>query len=260
MKKATLTACLAIAGFALAPAQASVVLFADSFDSGTVAEGGHSSSDIGSGVWEATGGTLWTISGGALSNSGGSGTARHNEGPIAQFLDISAFTDTSLNQLQLDVNFTTANASETLYLHLRGYILGTVPGSPVSINNNAATNGNSWNDAHANTDWTIYNLHSGQLNNHPSDYSNAGAAYQMSDGTAGAHALSDTFDMSGYATEANNIANFDYLGIIITRDALGTSPSVSIQDFSLTAVPEPGSLALLGLGGMLIARRRRKSN
>ena len=257
MKKSTLPACLAIAGLAISSAQASVVLFSDGFDSGSVAQGGHSSNDIGAGVWEATSGTLWTISGSALTNSGTSATARNNEGPIAQFLDISSITDTSLNQLQLDVNFTTATASEKLFLHLRGYILGTVPGSPVSINNNGATNGNSWNDAHTNTDWTIYNLHSGQLNNHPSDYSWSGAAYQLSDGVAGAHSLSETFDMSGYAAEANNIANFDYLGIIITRDALGTSPSVSIQDFSLTAVPEPGSLALLTLGGLLIARRRR---
>lgn len=33
--------------------------------------------------------------------------------------------------------------------------------------------------------------------------------------------------------------------------------SDSLQSFTLTEVPEPGSLALLGLGGLLVARRRR---
>ena len=33
--------------------------------------------------------------------------------------------------------------------------------------------------------------------------------------------------------------------------------TVDVVSFSLTSVPEPSSLALLGLGGLLIARRRR---
>ena len=55
---------------------------------------------------------------------------------------------------------------------------------------------------------------------------------------------------SGYAAEANNIANFDYLGIIITRDA-----------GHITQRQHPGHLfclpaqlpALLTLGGLLRA-------
>lgn len=41
--------------------------------------------------------------------------------------------------------------------------------------------------------------------------------------------------------------------VVIT---VGNSPAV-LQALTLTAVPEPGSLALLGLGGLMIARRRR---
>lgn len=37
----------------------------------------------------------------------------------------------------------------------------------------------------------------------------------------------------------------------------GPGMNGTIESFSLTSVPEPGSLALLGLGGLLIARRRR---
>ncbi|MFK7788319.1 MAG: PEP-CTERM sorting domain-containing protein [Phycisphaeraceae bacterium] len=50
-------------------------------------------------------------------------------------------------------------------------------------------------------------------------------------------------------TSANNF------GSILLSQANGTTGTYS--DLTLTQVPEPGSLALLGLGGLLIARRRR---
>ena len=45
----------------------------------------------------------------------------------------------------------------------------------------------------------------------------------------------------------------------ITHVGLGreSGTTASFDNFSLTVVPEPGSLALLGMGGLLIARRRR---
>ena len=252
-------------GLALSSAQASVVLLSDSFDSSTVSTDGHKFSDlstsgaVGSGAWETgSGATKWTISGGAVTNAGG-GTAAQNEGAFSRLVDISSITDTSLNKLTLDVNFTTANASENLFVHIRGYTLtGAPPAGTQSMVNGGATNGNAWNDANSYADWTIYNLNSGQLNNHNSDFSTAASAVKLTDGVAGAHSFSQTFDMSGYAAAADDIAGFDYLGVYITRDHTGTSPSVSIQDFTLTAVPEPSSAALLGLGGLALILRRRK--
>ena len=40
-------------------------------------------------------------------------------------------------------------------------------------------------------------------------------------------------------------------------ESSGVSPDHTVNNFTVSAVPEPGSLALLGLGGLLIARRRR---
>ena len=44
----------------------------------------------------------------------------------------------------------------------------------------------------------------------------------------------------------------NYVGLGIEDGA-----STTFSNFELTVVPEPGSLALMGLGGLLIARRRR---
>ena len=245
-------------------AQANLLLMSDDFSSSSIVEGSINADDaqamgvVGSGTWQATGGTEWTINnaaGGSANNAGG-GTAAQNEGIFGRLVNIGSVSDLNLDKLQLDVDFTTAEAAEELFVHLRGYIENTPDADPLV--NMSATNGNAWNDADSTTDWTIYNLNSGQLNNHYSDYSNAGFAVALHDGSAGAHNFSQTFDMSGYATEANAVAKFDYLGVYVTRNHLGTSPSVSISNLSITAVPEPSSLALLAFAtGLLRTFRNR---
>jgi hypothetical protein len=45
--------------------------------------------------------------------------------------------------------------------------------------------------------------------------------------------------------------------VTITIDNSNTASTISMDSVGITLVPEPGSLALLGLGGLLIARRRR---
>ncbi|MEO0475205.1 MAG: PEP-CTERM sorting domain-containing protein [Planctomycetota bacterium] len=52
-----------------------------------------------------------------------------------------------------------------------------------------------------------------------------------------------------------NLANEDIDSVGVARSSGDISGSIT--SFSLTSVPEPGSLALLGLGSLLVARRRR---
>ncbi|MEM9110866.1 MAG: PEP-CTERM sorting domain-containing protein [Planctomycetota bacterium] len=55
----------------------------------------------------------------------------------------------------------------------------------------------------------------------------------------------------------NNPVSFDPSSFVTLDPTVG-GMNLERIDFQITAVPEPGSLALLGLGGLLIARRRRE--
>lgn len=239
------------------------ILVRDAFNVSSVSETGMTYSKISNmgavagGAWQAQSGTGWGIGGGSVTNSDLSGS-NLSEGALARVVDISSITDTSLNELKLDLNFTTANAGEKLYVHMRGYILGTAPADGAALANIGAKNGATWNDALVKTDWTIYNLNTGVLNDHASDYSGGTAAVLLTDGVAGAHTFSQTFDMSGYAAAANDIAGFDYLGIYITRNLSGTDSAVSIDEITVTAIPEPGTLGLISAVGIAILFVRRR--
>ncbi|MEZ7957082.1 MAG: PEP-CTERM sorting domain-containing protein [Rubritalea sp.] len=50
----------------------------------------------------------------------------------------------------------------------------------------------------------------------------------------------------------------DYYLIQFAQEEDGLAGTTSIDNFSITAVPEPSSTALLGLGGLALIMRRRK--
>ena len=58
----------------------------------------------------------------------------------------------------------------------------------------------------------------------------------------------------------NFVNDAGYEDIVVTLDVTGGGPALMVGTVLVdtAAIPEPGSLALLGLGGLLIARRRRQ--
>ncbi|MEM9345924.1 MAG: PEP-CTERM sorting domain-containing protein [Planctomycetota bacterium] len=54
-------------------------------------------------------------------------------------------------------------------------------------------------------------------------------------------------------------AGYDFIGIVF-QAGNGNLGNWELDNVAITPVPEPGSLALLGLGGLLIAGRRRRSS
>lgn len=244
---------------AVSMAQADAVLLSDSFDSSTVnADGNIKVSEIstmgavGAGAWEAGSASRWGIGSGSATNASG-GTAADNEGALARAVDISSNTDSSLNKINLKMNFSTANASETLYVFLRGYVTVSTPGVNQTLGNLGSSNGNVW-EGNAST-LTDYNLNTGD------EYTSsaqgvAAAGIQLSSGTTGAQSVDLTFDMSGYAV--SDITGYDYLGVFISRNSAGATPMATINDITVTAIPEPATLGLISAFGMgiLFVRRR----
>ncbi|VGO12499.1 hypothetical protein PDESU_01052 [Pontiella desulfatans] len=258
MKYITAGLCLVLG----AGAYADAVLLSDSFDSSTVsADNGlrydemGTSGAVGSGAWQAASGTKWGIGGGSVTNASG-GTNAQNEGALGRLVDISSLTDSSLNKINLAVNFATANQSETLYVHLRGYVAHATPAASRQFGNVGATNGNVWEQQYSSgTTVSIYNLNTG-VEVLDSPQAGAGTAVQLSSGTSGAQSVDLTFDMSDYAV--SDITGYDYLGVFISRNSAGVTPMATINDITVTAIPEPATLGLIAMVGtsILFVRRR----
>ncbi|HOX39155.1 MAG TPA: PEP-CTERM sorting domain-containing protein [Candidatus Brocadiia bacterium] len=72
--------------------------------------------------------------------------------------------------------------------------------------------------------------------------------------------LALNFDQSGATYSARNFSDITAVGFYVERDSFATNASrTRVTNFSATLqTPEPGSLALLGLGAAILALRRRK--
>ena len=77
---------------------------------------------------------------------------------------------------------------------------------------------------------------------------------QLASGQVFSGTVSETFAAKGFNMADNE--SFYRLGFIINSDGTG-GPVVHFDNITITPVPEPASLAILGLSGLALLRRRR---
>jgi len=165
------------------------------------------------------------------------------------------------DSLNLSFGFYSGDTDDSLNVHLIGLVEATQPGDGdlFSINNP------DWL-----TDWTsvgtdrytAYNL----LNEDTAGggiFSKGSAAVSGLAGSgagAGFVPYSYEFDLSGFTTAPDDLGGYDYIMVAFQSTFVGTQQDIRVNDILLTvAVPEPSSTALLGLGGLALMLRRKRS-
>ncbi len=199
----------------------------------TVTVNGLSRDDEG---WHKASDSEWTVSGGVLENTSDSGSphGRVSEGPLAQMLDLSEFSNLNSSLLALRFEHTLATAGERLHVHLWGCVdISSTPST--GIMNLGASNGNAWQSAPTN-ELTVYNL--GKPNGVFTGTRGLASDTAVTiSGLIGPQVFSNTFDFSSFTTAPDTIDGYDYITIGFTREATDFPGSMAaISNVTLRAV------------------------
>lgn len=240
-----------IASLMAVAAQAAVTIIDDDFSSSTaVVDSRFNKAEIDTDTWR--GSAEWTVSGGALTSAATVGGSTHR-------IDSVSSTDTSLTQVTLSFDYS-VGAGSTLYFYST---LFTGEAASTMAARTSKTDGTFWANDFS-FGWSSfsgfagpeYNLGGGATNNS----STANAVTSFVGGTSGT--FSQTYDISGFGGGGFSIADVSNVLAVFTvnADAAGVG-AISIDNFNMTAIPEPGTYALLGgllaLGYVMVRRRRR---
>ena len=240
-----------ILGTSLA-SQAAVTLIDDDFSSSTTSVERFNAGDIDTDKWIGNGD--WSVSGGALTSAGTGGQSSH-------LINSVSSTATYLDKVTLSFDYS-VGAGSTLYFYST---LFTGEAAASMDARNSKTDGTYWaNDF--NTQWGSspnfrvgfagpeYNLSGGLVGNS----NTANAVTSFVGGTSGT--FSQTYDISGFGGGDFSIADVSNVLAVFTVNAGAAGDgAISIDNFNMTAVPEPSSTALLGLGGLALMLRRKRS-
>ena len=238
-----------ILGTSLA-SQAAVTLIDDDFSSSTAENSRFNKPDIDTDTWVGSGG--WSVSGGALTSAATTGQSTH-------LINSVSSTATYLDKVTLSFDYS-VGAGSTLYFYST---LFTGEADSSMAARTSKTDGTYWaNDF--NSQWGTapfkgfagpeYNISGGGVGGS----NTANAVTSFVGGTSGT--FSQTYDISGFGGGDFSIADVSNVLAVFTvnADAVGDG-AISIDNFNMTAVPEPSSSALLGLGGLALMLRRKRS-
>ncbi|CAA6676245.1 MULTISPECIES: PEP-CTERM sorting domain-containing protein [unclassified Lentimonas] len=252
MKK-NIPTCIMFAAASLALVQvsnAAAVLIDDDFSSSNVTSGiRYYEADVGDWVsrydnWNTTG----TDAARALTADLSQG---NNETPVELLFSVSE-SDTSLTEISISFDYTVPDDA-TLYFYVAGYEGPLTSGLQSRL---TGTNG-----SYLTTSADDFNGHLGTgylLGTGGTPTGGIGTALASLTNISGT--FSQTYDISGFGSGGFNITDFDYMTVVFGVDTTLTSGSITVDNFNLTAIPEPGTYALLaGLTGLVavMVRRRR---
>ena len=227
-----------------------LTLIDDDFSSSTAVADRFNTPDIDTDTW--IGSADWSISGGALTNAATTGQSTH-------LINSVSSTATYLDKVTLSFDYS-VGAGSTLYFY--STLFTGEPGANMD-GRTSKTDGTYWaNDF--NNQWGTapfvgfagpeYNLSGGGVGGS----NTANAVTSFVGGTSGT--FSQTYDISGFGGGDFSIADVSNVLAVFTVNAGAVGDgAISIDNFNMTAVPEPSSTALLGLGGLALALRRRRS-
>ena len=237
-----------ILGTSLA-SQAALTLIDDDFSSSTAENSRFNKPDIDTNSWVGSGG--WSVSGGALTSAATTGQTTH-------LINSVSSTATWADKVTLSFDYA-VGAGSTLYFYST---LFTGEADSSMDARNSKTDGTYWaNDF--NSVWSgtkfgfagpEYNLSGGGVGGS----NTANAVTSFVGGTSGT--FSQTYDISGFGGGDFSIADVSNVLAVFAVDAGAVGDgAISIDNFNMTAVPEPSSTALLGLGGLALMLRRKRS-
>ena len=239
---------------------------------GNVLDKGDNQAVLGDSLWQAASGSGWTHGQGNSwvyntqtgSPTGFDGAAA--EGPLLKVFDLSGAGLTNEHMLNLSFNYSAWGAEagsgvDDLNIHVWGIADISSTASTV-VADLVSQEGNSWGALTASEydDYTRYNLRDGSV---------LAAGNSSASGTQAITMHNISLSLNNDGTQANadflltstgTLANYDYLVVSFTRNVADDSgEGFAFRDFTLAAaVPEPSSTALLGLGGLALALRRRR--
>ena len=176
-------------------------------------------------------GGAWEIDSGRLSNTSlvNNSTA---EGAAGVIIDLASLEDPTVNEFTLSFDYTLAEYTETLFVHVWGYIDHS-SSSNTAIMNHGAQNGNVWEIA---SPTYMFSYNFGNPNGEwlGSNRGEAGDAAISLAGFSSPDTYQRTFDLSGYTTASNTLGAYDYLVVAFTRSIAGSAPAATIDNVMIT--------------------------